>query len=357
MVAYMLMYLAACMINVFLDMVVTYWVALKVMIGMDFRTYDGTRLVDISSFTEQFETYAMQRSLGENVFAYAWPSTFFLCFLIEPIVTIIAPLYVGRWIVRAHPGITGIHAEAYLLAFELDLGRYADILLNVFLGILIFFFPGGYIWTLFFAMAFSHLYIYIFDHWKVCDVVPFVKITSPYLDWWAQVMMAGCCALILACLVFKANCETYSPYCIQGVPLIAGCTAAGVAHFVVHLLLLVYLVPKLERDAKDLETDSYYTRFESVAKEEPRTWFSVNPVHCLRSKYIHMHKKYCRLAYFGKEHLLEKNVSIGCFFEDIAAEAEEEGGFSNSIGILQKFISGKELDQPEQPEKSEQPEK
>ena len=40
------------------------------------------------------------------------------------------------------------HLDAWT-AFKFDLGRYADILLNVFLVILIFYFPGGYIGTLF----------------------------------------------------------------------------------------------------------------------------------------------------------------------------------------------------------------
>jgi len=333
-VTYMLMYLAACMINVFLDMVVTYWVALKVMVGLDFRTYHGTRLSEIDSFTEQFETYAMQRSLGENVFIYSWPSTFFLCFVIEPFVTILVPLWIGNLIVRTHSEITGRHAEAWLLAFEFDLGRYSDILLNVFLGILIFFFPGGYIWTLFFFMAFSHTYIYIFDHWKVCSVIPYVKITSPLVDWWAQVMMAGCCGMILSCLVFKANCESYSGYCMKDLPLIATCTVAGVAHFLVHVALLIYLVPKLGHDCTDLETCNAGQVFESVAREEARTWFSVNPVHCLRSKFIHKHKKYCRYAYWGKEHLLERNDALGCFFEDDEAEAEDFS-LRNSISIAQ----------------------
>jgi len=131
-VTYMLMYLCACMINVFLDMVVTYYTAMKVMVGLDFRTYHGTRLADIDTFTEQFETYAMQRSLGGNTYAYAWPSTFFLCFVLEPFVTILIPLLVGRAIVRSHNEIKGTCSEAYMAAFEFDLGRYADILLNVF---------------------------------------------------------------------------------------------------------------------------------------------------------------------------------------------------------------------------------
>ena len=47
-------------------------------------------------------------------------------------------------------GIITWHLDAWT-AFKFDLGRYADILLNVFLVILIFYFPGGYIGTLFLA--------------------------------------------------------------------------------------------------------------------------------------------------------------------------------------------------------------
>merc|ERR1719327_2370329 len=197
---YMLMYLVACMINVFLDMVVTYYTAMKIMVGLDFRTYHGQRLSEIDTFTEQFETYAMQRSLGENTYAYAWPSTFFLCFVLEPFVTIWIPHYIGKIVVRTHPEINGTCAEAYMAAFEFDMGRYADILLNVFLGILIFWFPGGYIWSLFYGMSFSHVVIYAFDHYRVLNVIPSVKIVSKQVDWWAQVCMVGCCGMILGCL-------------------------------------------------------------------------------------------------------------------------------------------------------------
>merc|ERR1719395_17897 len=160
------------MINVFLDMVVTYYTALKVMVGLDFRTDHGERLAEIDVFTEQFETYAMQRSLGENTYQYAWPSTFFLCFVLEPFVTIFFPYQIGKLVIRTHREIRGTCAEAYLMAFEFDLGRYADILLNVFLGILIFYFPGGYTWSLFFGMFISHIVIYLFDHWRVLSVIP-----------------------------------------------------------------------------------------------------------------------------------------------------------------------------------------
>jgi len=319
----MIMYLCACMINVFLDMGVTYFTAVKIMVGLDFRNYHGERLADIHTYTEQFETYAMQRSLGENVYRYAWPSTFFLCFVLEPFVTIIVPYLIGRAIIRTHTEIQGACAEAYLAAFEFDLGRYADILLNVFLGILIFYFPGGYIWTLFFAMCFSHCFIYCFDHWRVLSVIPLVKITSMEADLAAQVVMGGCCAVILACLAFKANCESYSGYCMQGSPLLITCTIVGLAHFLVHTLLVFYVVPKLGLDPVDLNSDHHLaTTFQTAAGKEPRTWFSANPIHCLRSQLLHKDEPHCRLAMWGKEHYLEVNPEIGCHFLDQAAATE-----------------------------------
>jgi len=294
------------------------------MIGLDFRTYDGSRLADIDAFTDQFETYAMQRSLGGNTYAYAFPSTFLIPFLIEPFVTVVIPYQIGRLIIRTHREVHGNGAEAYIAAFDFDLGRYADILLNVFLGILIFYFPGGYTWTLFYGMFISHIIIYLFDHWRVLDVIPSIKLTSYCVDWWAQAMLGACCGLILSALVFKANCESYSGYCLKDMALISVTSAAGIAHFVVHILLLLYVVPKLGlKDVKDTQEGMTY---ETVAKDDAYTWFGTNPVHCLRSKMIHKHKPYCRFVSPGKEHLLEKNVEIGCHFFDVPADTEDYSG-------------------------------
>merc|ERR1719446_377992 len=123
---------------------------------------------------------------------------------------------VGKAIIRSHREVSGTCAEAYIAAFDLDLGRYADILLNVFLGILIFYFPGGYTWSLFYGMFISHIVIYIFDHWRVLKSIPNIQITTYQVDYWAQVILAGCCALILSCLVFKANCmRDYQAFCMK----------------------------------------------------------------------------------------------------------------------------------------------
>merc|ERR1719183_3071987 len=129
--------------------------------------------------------------------------------------------------------------------------------------------------------------------------------------------------------------------------LVSVCSLAGIAHFIVHFLLLLYLVPKL---GKELEDENYGMTFEAVAKDEARTWFSVNPVHCLRSKYIHGDKPHCRLVSWGKEHLLEVNTKIGCHFFDEAAEAEDFHqdlrksltGLGQSLSNLKKTVSSSE---------------
>jgi len=338
---YMLMYLFACMFNVLLDMAVTYYTALKIMVGLDFRTYDGTRLADIDKFTDQFETYAMQRSLGGNTYAYAFPSTFLIPFLIEPIVTVLVPYQLGRLIIRTHNEVKGGCAEAWIAAFDFDLGRYADILLNVFLGILIFYFPGGYTWSLFYGMFISHIVIYLFDHWRVLDVIPNVKITSFQVDWWAQAMLAGCCGLVMSSLVFKANCESYSGYCIKDMALISASSLAGVAHFIIHMLLLIYLVPVLGKECKDENEGMAY---QAVAENDAYSWFSVNPVHCLRSKLIHKHKPYCRFVSPGKEHTLEINKDIGCYFYDVAADTEDFSAptVGGALAVMRKSLTMKQ---------------
>lgn len=56
----------------------------------------------------------MQRSLAENTYAYAFPSTYLIPFLIEPFPTILAPLWIGRLIVRSHPEVQGLDAEEWL---------------------------------------------------------------------------------------------------------------------------------------------------------------------------------------------------------------------------------------------------
>lgn len=317
----MILYTIACLFNVLLDFVTTYYMSRQITNALGFRTVDGRSLDKVSSFTEAFETYAMQRMLAENLYGYAWPSTFLVPFLLEPFVTIFVPLLLSQWIVRSHPEITASNAEEWLSAPQMEMGRYADILLNMLLAILIFYFPGGYTHSLFLGLVFAHLWIYFFDHCRVLRSVQRCDFASMNIDWWSQAMLAPCCAVMLSCLVFKANCQGYG-FCLQGPSLVLVCSGAFLWHFVLHLVVLVHFVPRwgLKDDGHAVKkpTDTY----KEVNRDEPCSWFTSNPVHCLRSKFIYKHERPCVFCSIGKEDLLEENEELGCFFQSKAVEPE-----------------------------------
>jgi len=325
---YMIVYTVSCTFNILLDLVTTFFMAWEIMKGLGFKTYFGERLEDVDGFNARFETYAMQRSLAENTFTYAFPSTYLIPFLLEPILTVILPYKFGELVVRTHPSILGRDAEDWLAPIPMYMGRYADLLLNVVLAVLIFFFPGGYTAKLFFFMAVCHVYIYAFDHCKVLRSIPSCTYATMTIDWWSQAMLAPCTAMILSCLIFKANGQGYG-FDIKGDWVVLACLAVFWTHVVVHLLLLVYVVPLFgKKDLSDKWKDKTYAE---VNRSEPLSWFSANPVHCLRSRHIYEHKTPCQYLMRGREHLLQVNEDIGCYFSCEKAEAEDFDNIAHGV--------------------------
>merc|ERR1719215_2144389 len=333
---YLILYVIACMFNVLLDMATTYYLSEYILDGLGFRTYHGVRFNDVPTFTERFETYAMQRMLAENTKAYSFPATFLIPFLIEPFVTVIVPYYLGKKMVRTHKEWCARDAELWMQAWEFDMGRYGDLLLDMVLGILIFFFPGGYTLLLFFGMAGSHVYIYAFDQWKVTQVIPKCVYANNKVDWWAQWMLAPITAMIVQALVFKANCQDYG-YCLRGLPLIEVQFASFVGHTILHTLCLLYVVP-LFRDRNIQPGPDNDKDFFQISAAEPSNWFSSNPVHCMRSKLIFEHDPPCSFAVLGKGHLQAYNKELGCCYKAEAAE-KEDYSFTSSLRNMTKAKS------------------
>lgn len=345
---YLILYVIACMFNVCLDFVVTFLIAWEIMKGLGFRTYHGQKLEEVDHYTSQIETYAMQRMLAENTFAYCFPATFLIPFLIEPFITIYFPLKLGEFFVRTHPMITGRTAEEWLMAFEFDMGRYADLLLNCLLGCMIFFFPGGYTYTLFYAMVFSHVVIYGFDHWRVISTIPSCCYASMDVDWWAQWMFAPIIATILSCMVMKANCQGYG-FCLHGGALVEAELAAWFGHVIFHTLCLKYLVPLMGlADDPDNDPNSG-KKFKEVAEEKACSWFSANPIHCLRSKFIHEHSPHCCFWISGKEHLQAVNPEINCYFQDDECEVEDFSKSDLGLKAASQRFSAKLFKKKEEP--------
>mmetsp|Transcript_112717 Transcript_112717/g.323900 ORF Transcript_112717/g.323900 Transcript_112717/m.323900 type:complete len:965 (+) Transcript_112717:1-2895(+) len=310
-VCYMILYTIACMFNVILDFVTTYITAEIILDTLGFRTYFGEPLRDIKDFTDKFETYGMQRSLAENTFTYAFPSTFLIPFLIEWLPTIALPYALGKFIVKSHPEVRGLDAEGWLQMLPMDMGRYADLLLNMILGILIFYFPGGYTWTLFLGMAGSHAWIYAFDYYKVLRQIPAVNYVEHHLEWWCQILLAPIFGIIASSLLFKSNCEP-GYHCVKGWPIVIVCFCAWLAHVVVHVSLVVYVLPMFGVKKGKIEELAGVT-YKDCGTYLAATWFNTNPVHCLRSKYFYEDEVSVDFYRLGKENTIRENPQTQTF--------------------------------------------
>jgi len=323
-VCYMLCYCFACTFNVVLDLCCTYKVAYKINVGLRQKTYDGHLLENIQTFAGRFESYAMQRLLANNLWAYAFPATFLIGFVAEPIATIYAPYKVACQIIGSQPSVGGFMAEqlmpALIAGTEYDLSRYADVLLNIMIAVLIFFFPGGFNIQMFGALGVCHIIIYVLDHYKVLRCIKAVEFAGKMVDWWAQLVLCLPTALMLSCLVFKANCEP-DYFCLNDGDTVIACGAAFFAHVFLHTLCLMFVVPMFGTEASGDDADN--VTYRSVCERLACSWFTSNPIYCLRSQYIYKHSPACTFYSPGKEHVMELNEELGFFFDNDAAPEED----------------------------------
>jgi len=194
----------------------------------------------------------------------------------------------------------------------MDLSRYGDLLLNLMLCALMIFFPPGWLLQMFVGLGVAHIYIYAFDHYRVLRAVPGFEFTSDRVDAIAQGMLAIIVGIVLAGAIFKSNCQANLP-CATGGALVSRMVAAFTIHCAVHFFLLKKVVPILGAYAKGGDDDE--STYHEVAANIPCTWFSANPVGCLRSKHIYKDKQPCVQFVAGKEHLLNVNPSWGCHYK------------------------------------------
>jgi hypothetical protein len=336
--AYLILYVIACMFNVCLDMATTFFMAALMLDGLGFRSIKGEKLGwdREMGFTELFETYAMQRVLAKNLKAYCFPATFLIPFLLEPFITCIFPFLGGEALVKSHPEWIGRDAEKFMQSFDFDMGRYGDLLLDMLLAILIFYFPGGYTLILFFGMAGSHSYIYFFDHWRVLRVIPKCTYASLEVDWWSNWMMGPITATIMSALIFKNNCKNFvgPAYCLKGWPLIEACSAGWIAHSILQTLVLLFVVPMFKPETEDSNAGEDWQK---ASRRYACNWFTSNPIFCLRSRLLHGDKPACSFHMDGKEHLHVQNPKIGLHFYCEEGKGEEAFDFKKT---MQRF-SGK----------------
>jgi len=318
--AYMCTYILACLLNVVLDVSFTGWRAYLNMVVHGTHASDGRLVEDLDTMEEIFKSYPMQHEMGKTIFFYGFPCCFLAPFILEPFFAILVPFHLMAELVRVRPEIRGRRAEAALkIMAPMDLGRYADIHVNIIIAVLTLYFPSGFTAPTFAALTFSHVYIYCYDHYRVLRCVPAFCFSKRVVDDWSNLLMITPCALLLACLVFKGNCAQGFPTCTRGsFDLFLRCLGAWLSHAALHLILLIWFVPWLGRTRHRPSQSSY----KQLASTSPATWFSLNPVHCLRSCYIYQDQPCCSFYRPGKDHIMQKNTRRGSYYEAKQSEVE-----------------------------------
>jgi len=318
---YVVIYTCACLCNFVGDLALEFWVTYNAMVAAGVRTADGNLIEDLTSYQDIFESYPMQKALGLRLVSYCFPSSFLVPFLMEPIFAIYVPYHLMTMLLRSYRGVRGLEAEKSLDFFApMDMGRYGDISLNVTLMSLIFFFPPGQMLKLFLAFIISHLYIYYYDRYRVLRAVPGFAVDGIVADERSQDVLMLPCSFLAAVIVFKGNSLAFLSERLHGYIFGAAVIGAFFAHMALHSVMLRHVVPKLMGsvvskpvlDRMHAPEETYAT----VAAYTASTWFSSNPVHCLRSKYIYGHSPPCGHYVRGREYRLRANPEIGCYFED-----------------------------------------
>ena len=108
-------------------------------------------------------------------------ATFLIPFLIEPVATIYAPYKMMMAIVRTQPSMKGFMAERLLGSLVFDLSRYADLMLDVMIAVLIFFFPGVVVLRLFCGCFAVVLWVPI-RSWKLLGLASCIHMHPPFLE-------------------------------------------------------------------------------------------------------------------------------------------------------------------------------
>merc|ERR1719198_1020036 len=90
-------------------------------------------------------------------------------------------------------------------------------------------------------------------------------------------------------------------------------------------------------------------KYKEVAEELACSWFSANPIHCLRSQYVQQDKPHCNFWISGKEHLQAVNPDIHCYFQDDEAEAEDFSKADLGLKAMSQRFSAKYMKKKEKP--------
>lgn len=324
--AYLIMYTIAVYTNIVADVFITGYCSYKRLVAVRAHTYDGRRIEDITNIGDLLESYPVQKAFGYNLIYYCFPACFFAPFVAEGVAAILIPLHITKRLVRCHPEVQGRQAEkSFMFFLPMDMGRYADINLNITLTALILFAPPGYTFICLFCLLISNCYIYAYDHWRVLRAMGKFYYSTMKIDIASHRLNTVPCGIILGCLVFKGNCFSSGTYCHKSMNIIYISLAATLLHIVVHNLIISFVLPKIEKKVEaGIESDRTPLAYKEVAERHPQNWFNTNPVFCLRSKHFYKHSPPVDYCHKGKEHTMRKNEELGQYYDSPMQETKED---------------------------------
>jgi len=314
--AYVLLYTGAVLVNTVVDLTIIIYTTYVSMLSQDVRTADGVPLQDLKSSADVFESYPMMKVFGRTLYEYNFPSCFLIPFICEAIFTVVLPYHMGYRLVRTR-SVSRQNAESCLSPCPMDLARYGDLIVNVTLATLSFFTASGWILKTFVGLLIGNIFVYIFDHYRVLRQVESFYMASGDVDAAAQRLLSLPCAVLASAVVYQLHglvSERGGGFArVFGQNLWILLAATFILHIVVHLTLMSWCINVFGHVKHRLAARPY----SEVARHWPGNWFTSNPVHCLRSQYLHHHEKPCAYYIRGKEAYLEYDEAHGMYFKPV----------------------------------------
>jgi len=289
---------AALVLCVALVIVLEVRLSYQTLVGEGARSAAGQLIGTMTNFEEIMEVFMMQQSLGQLLWGYCFPSTFLIPFVAELVLSHWLRQHLGRLLVGANPKLRGLNAIRAMGLSVMEQGRYADLLFNILLVTCIPFLAPAYMHRIFLALIVSHSYIYCYDQVKVLRYVVRFDFSSPEVHDLAMRLLAVPTGLLLGAAVFKFNQVTggiqLSSGILKGSRLLAVVVLAVVAHILMHRWALETLISRIRGHgdaaiaaaAMGAGHTKHGATYKDTAKLFTATYFSVNPVHCLRSRYL-----------------------------------------------------------------------
>eukprot|EP00929_Paragymnodinium_shiwhaense_P112988 TRINITY_DN81252_c0_g1_i1.p1 TRINITY_DN81252_c0_g1~~TRINITY_DN81252_c0_g1_i1.p1 ORF type:complete len:1089 (-),score=243.62 TRINITY_DN81252_c0_g1_i1:159-3425(-) len=329
-------YVVSYTFAVFFNTVIDLWVVM--LLAQGYTVDQATKMhaggMDTSmSARAVLDNPTMQRVIYTQFVAYIFPSCLLLPFVAEPFVNQ-GLFQIFKWLVRSRTDISVQDAEIFLQCPQFDLARYGDILINLSLCLGTLAFTYRDLWWIFMCLVLSSVWLYYLDKWRLLRGSTKGAFVSNKMDVTAQWLAAFPCAIIACCLVFRmfgiaemlllqevlaeidglgiGTFSRFARYLNKDIVSMAMFLAAAL-HCVFHFLALRWLVPRWSEVSA--EGHDFEVAYESSASEVACNWFNSNPVHCLRSKYIHNHETPCVKFENGRNYLLLKNEELGLWYQ------------------------------------------